>query len=760
LLLVLAAALLPAFMVGARNYQVRQNEINAAVQRLALSARSFASALEAKVQGTTQLLFGLSRVHDLNAHNKVDCSAFLSEVLDKQPQYTGILTVDSDGSLFCDSLRSGRVLDLRDRSYFKRALLTTDSVVLEAVFGRLTQMAVLQIAYPVRNDFKVLEYILLASFHLGNFVNEHSANHRPGEEYLLVDATGTVMAWSESARRPDLLGTSIAGSDLFRFITKNAGDTGELPGLEGEILVWAVSESTLVQQAGLYVLVGRSKTELAALANQRLVEDLVTLAALTLVLLIGVWLVAEIGIRSQIGRIAAMATRLGAGNLTARISPPYPSGELGSLMSVLNNSAASMERDRINIENLNQKLSQSLAEAENQYTKTRKLEGELRQSQKMEALGQLTGGLAHDYNNLLTVILGNAELLMESLEDQPKLFPLAKATVNAADRSAVLTQRLLAFGRRQNLSPEPTDINQLLNGMLDLIRVTVGESIQIDLALCEAPWTVKVDRGQLETAILNLAVNARDAMGPAGILRIETAKASFDVDAVSISPELRVGNFMTLTLIDNGAGMSAATSARAFEPFFTTKDVGKGTGLGLSMVYGFVKQSGGHIGVYSEPGLGTSIKLYFPPVDQEAVRYTPSQEADNDLLGGTETILLVEDDPLVRVNTERQLASLGYVVVTAPDGKEALQQFEEGFRPDLLLTDVIMSGGMNGRELADRLRQSNGELRVLFMSGYPAGVLADSTGIIVEGTQFLGKPFRRGQLAKAVREALDLVAAN
>jgi PAS domain S-box-containing protein len=384
-----------------------------------------------------------------------------------------------------------------------------------------------------------------------------------------------------------------------------------------------------------------------------------------------------------------------------------------------------------------------------------KLEQKLRQSQKMEAIGQLTGGLAHDYNNLLTVILGNAELLTESLQDQPALLPLAQATVDAADRSAVLTQRLLAFGRRQALDARPTDLNQLLAGMMDLVRVTAGEQIQIDLLLGTDPWTVKVDRGQLETAMLNLVANARDAMQKAGTLRIETGRASFDEEAASISPEIRAGNFTMLAVSDTGSGMSPETLSRVFEPFFTTKETGKGTGLGLSMVYGFVKQSGGHISIYSEPGVGTSVKLYFPPVDIEAAHEVEQESTCDELPSGSESVLLVEDEPLVRANTERQLVLLGYNVVTASNGREAVALFENGFRPNLLLSDVIMAGGMNGRELAERLREQYPALRVLYMSGYTSGVLADGDGGIPEGVNFIGKPFRRSQLARAVREALD-----
>jgi len=393
-------------------------------------------------------------------------------------------------------------------------------------------------------------------------------------------------------------------------------------------------------------------------------------------------------------------------------------------------------------------------------TDRHKLEEELRQSQKMEAIGQLTGGLAHDYNNLLTVILGNAELLAEALRGNEDLLPLAQATVDAAERSAALTQRLLAFGRRQALEAQSTDLNFLVQDMKDLVRLTIGEQIELDLALADDPWIVRVDRSQLETAILNLVVNARDAMRDSGRLRIETSRASFDEEAASISPEIKSGNFMMLAVSDSGSGMSPETLSRVFEPFFTTKDVGKGTGLGLSMVYGFVKQSGGYISIYSEPGVGTSVKLYFPPAQEAGAEHERDEVSYDELPTGSESVLLVEDEPLVRANTERQLVLLGYTVVSAANGNEALQIFDSGFRPDLLLSDVIIAGGMNGRELAERLRGKAPGLSVLFMSGYTSGVLAKGEGGIPEGTSFIGKPFRRKELAIAVREALDVTATQ
>ncbi len=395
-------------------------------------------------------------------------------------------------------------------------------------------------------------------------------------------------------------------------------------------------------------------------------------------------------------------------------------------------------------------------------TERTKLEAELRQSQKMEAIGQLTGGLAHDYNNLLTVILGNAELLAEELRGNEKLYPLAQAALDAANRSAVLTQRLLAFGRRQALDSKPVDLNEIVRDMSDLIRLTIGENISVELSLDETPFIVSIDRNQLETALLNLVVNARDAMASAGVLRIETARASYDEETVSMVPQMGAGQYVELTVSDTGCGMDAETLLRVFEPFFTTKEIGKGTGLGLSMVYGFVKQSGGHVSIQSEPGRGTTVKLSFPSSDREIAFAEPVEDGSSPTLQSTgESILLVEDDPLVRDNTERQLIAMGYRVVVAGSGREALRKFKAGFRPDLLLTDVILGGEMNGKELAERLLKIEPRLAVLYMSGYTSGILSNSSDRqAFQAAHFIGKPFRRAQLAEAIMNALHSKLAD
>ena len=390
-------------------------------------------------------------------------------------------------------------------------------------------------------------------------------------------------------------------------------------------------------------------------------------------------------------------------------------------------------------------------------TDQKRAESELAQSQRMEALGQLTGGIAHDFNNLLTAILLNADVLTSVLDD--RLRPLAEAVRMAAERGADLTRRLLAFGRRQLLEPRPTDVRELLAGMEPLMHRTLGAPIEIESRHAANLWFATVDPSQLENAVLNLAFNARDAMPEGGRLAIETANVEFDHEQAEAFPGSKAGQYVMIAVGDTGCGMSPDVVARAFEPFFTTKDVGKGTGLGLSMVYGFVTQSGGHARIYSEVGIGTVVRLYLPRsmTAPEVADAPPASPAE--LPTGKETILFVEDDPMVRQHTGRQIVGLGYAIMMAENASEAITLVDDGYVPDLLFTDVVMPGGMNGRQLALKLRERWPELRVLYTSGYAHGQLTID-GESVPSKYVLGKPYRRADLAAKLREVLDEPAGN
>lgn len=328
LLLVLGTALLPAILVGWRYYQDRGRDIDVAISGLAATARTIATSLDTRIQGTSQLHVGLSRARDLTGPDKAACSGFLSAVLAENPQYTGLLTIDPNGRLFCDSLQTGRMLDLRDRNYFKRAVSVPGTISIEPAFGRLTGSAVLQIAYPAHDELRRLQFVLLASLNLTKFMKEQTEHLPSGVEVLLADHSGTVLTWSAGPARAGKPGTSIANSALFRVAA--AGGSKELVNAQGETQVWSSSDTLAVGGVSLHVMVGRSKSELVDAPNRRLAEDMTILGVASLLLFAGVWLLAEIGIRVQISRIATMAGRLGAGDLTARVLPPYPKGELGT----------------------------------------------------------------------------------------------------------------------------------------------------------------------------------------------------------------------------------------------------------------------------------------------------------------------------------------------------------------------------------------------------------------------------------------------
>lgn len=386
-------------------------------------------------------------------------------------------------------------------------------------------------------------------------------------------------------------------------------------------------------------------------------------------------------------------------------------------------------------------------------TEQHDLERRLQHAQRLEAIGQLTGGVAHDFNNLLTVILGNAEALTDALTDRQQLQVMADMTAKAAERGAELTNRLLAFARRQPLKPRRVDVNRLLQDSEGLLRRTISEDVEIEVVRGAGLWPAELDAGQLEVALINLVLNASDALPGGGRITIETANSQISDDYARGHDDVAPGQYVLVSVSDDGIGMDAETAARAIDPFFTTKDIGKGSGLGLSMVFGFVKQSNGHLTIYSEPGEGTSIKLYFPRAGAaaDAAQAIPGHEA---VPGGTEHILIAEDDDLVRSHLAAQLTSLGYRVTEAPDGPTALIRLADLDDVAMLLSDIVMPGGLNGRDLAERATAMRPGLKVLYTSGYADNAIVHQ-GRLDPGIDLLSKPYRRKNLAQKVRLVLD-----
>ncbi|HEY4986642.1 MAG TPA: PAS domain S-box protein [Bradyrhizobium sp.] len=391
-------------------------------------------------------------------------------------------------------------------------------------------------------------------------------------------------------------------------------------------------------------------------------------------------------------------------------------------------------------------------------TDRKRTEELLVQAQKMETVGQLSAGIAHDFNNLLTVIVGNAEYLADKLEPRQILRRLAEDIGRAGERGAELTGRLLAFSRRQTLLPVEIDCNGLLDSMHKLLRRTLPANIDIGTDFEPGLRPAYADAAQLESAILNLALNARDAMASGGRLSVATANVSLDGQYHWLHPEVCPGEYVLIAITDNGEGMPQTVLDHVFEPFFTTKDVGKGkgSGLGLSMVYGFIKQSNGHVSIYSEPGFGTTVRMYLPAVLATALNVPPLRRAEVDEEpGGKESVLVVEDDPFVRSHAITSLESLGYRVTAAVDGNDALQKLGTDIPIDVLFTDIIMPGGFNGWELAERARQERPELRVLLTSGYALETLTTQQRLR-DWSAVLTKPYRKVELARRLREVLTM----
>ncbi|WP_428485509.1 CHASE3 domain-containing protein [Rhodopila sp.] len=391
-------------------------------------------------------------------------------------------------------------------------------------------------------------------------------------------------------------------------------------------------------------------------------------------------------------------------------------------------------------------------------TKRAQAEAVLREAQKMQAIGQLTGGIAHDFNNLLTVILGNLELARTKLDSEHPLQIRIERAVWAAQRGATLTSQLLAFARKQPLAPAPVDLTATVPDMVPLLRRTLGEHIDVRYVETAGLWPAMADAAQLENVVLNLALNARDAMPGGGRLTIELANKVLDDTYARHHAEVTPGDYAMLAVSDTGHGMTPDVLACAFEPFFTTKPDGKGTGLGLAMVFGFIKQSQGHVNIYSEPGEGTTVRLYLPRAVGAVMTAAQRNEAPIDLPRSSATVLVVEDEPAVREIAVAILSDLGYHVLEAADGEEGLRVFgAHASEVNLLLTDVVLPGKVRGREIAERIAAIRPEVKVLFMSGYTENSIVHH-GRLDDGVQLIGKPFKREQLARKVAEVLGLSA--
>lgn len=416
---------------------------------------------------------------------------------------------------------------------------------------------------------------------------------------------------------------------------------------------------------------------------------------------------------------------------------------------------------RLNAE-LEARVAERTAALTNEMAERTAAEAQLRQMQRMESIGQLTGGIAHDFNNMLAIVIGSLDLARRRLSgaEHPQVTQFLSNAREGAQRAAVLTARLLAFSRQQPLAPQLLDPNKLVGGMSELLRRTLGENIHVETVLAGGLWRTFADPAQLESAIINLAINARDAMPTGGKLTIETANSDLDERYARAHAELEPGQYVLISVSDTGTGMAPEVVERAFDPFYTTKGAGQGTGLGLSQVFGFVKQSGGHVKIYSEIGRGTTVKVYLPRhLGAAGTTLADAAEEAALPLGTPDTIVLVvEDEEPVRHMTVDALRELGYTVVQASDGKEALQHLQLQPRVDVMFTDIVMPD-MTGRELVDQARKSRPDLKVLYTTGYTRNAVVHN-GVLDRDVAFLPKPFTLEQLAAKIRDVLAQAGAD
>jgi signal transduction histidine kinase len=717
LFVLVAAAMLPAIAIQAYNEIDLRRTRKVEVQDEALGLAKLAAAEQQQiVQGVRQALIALSELPAIKAKDVQGCNAYLSRIKQRYPEFIAFFVVDMNGNTFCDSTREHKPSTAAGRAYFASAVKTGKFTVGEFAIGRVTGRNCLHFALPFYDDEDRMGGVVIAALSLDWLANYIANKGVPeGSALAITDRNGISLA-----RYPDnglFVGKKLpSGKDPLHY-NGTVADIVNIDGVRRIVGFSAVGGDLLVG-------FGLDRAQTFTRIEHRTQRDVffIVMSAL-LVLILTAW-GARRFIQRPFAQLVDAANRWRLGEFGRRVDIPGNS-EIAGVAKAFNAMADALKHRE-----------HELSEAREQF----------HQSQKMESVGQLTGGVAHDFNNLITVVSANLELI-EAGDDIGKAKRFAAAARRAVDRGTKLTAQLLAFSRRQVLNPKPVNANQLVSEFQGLIRKAVGEACHVKVQTQEELWLCHVDPSLLETALLNLALNARDAMPNGGVLEIEMKNFVVNEGAV---PGCSPGSYVSLSVRDTGSGMSAEVLDRVFEPFFTTKEVGKGTGLGLSMVYGFVRQSGGHITIESALGKGTTIALYLPKATQKPdieMEDVQSQEFP----AGSERILVVEDNDDLLDLTSAMLTKSGYQVRCARNGTEALRMLQsEEF--DLVLSDIVMPNGINGIEVTREARRLNKRIKVLLASGYAGDVLERHQA--VGEFPIIDKPFRMSDLAARLRSIL------
>jgi signal transduction histidine kinase/ActR/RegA family two-component response regulator len=699
-------------------------------------------------EGTRQLLIAFSEAAAVRAGDWDGCNETAKRVRAQLDGYVNIGIANSNGRIVCAGIEGLSGAELRDNSLRHRIAADTSLAIGNYQIGRVTGRKILLYGIPWRDEQGGMRGFIWAALDL-DWLARHFADRfaSPDTTLLIADRAGTILA-----RLPDP-GTWVGrpiGEAYAPLLEGRANGVTEAVGLDGEERIIGYSPVD-AEPRGLYVGVELAKAPLFQRIDAASRQKALLVSLAWALALFAAWLGGDVFIRKPINQLLVAARRWQAGDYGARTGLAESRSELGKLGGAFDDMAEAVEgreRDRHTAESalaclnaeLERRVKQEVAERE-------KAQAQLLQAQKIEAVGQLTSGVAHDFNNLLAAVLGNLELLRARIAD-PRAVQLLDGAARAASRGAKLTEQLLAFSRHHHLEPTPFDADELIDGMSELLARTLGPSISVQRSLPSGLWPALADASQIEVALLNLAINARDAMPLGGSLLIETANLPADHPRL---PRVLAGDFVMIAVSDNGTGMTQEVKAKAFEPFFTTKEVGKGTGLGLSMVYGVARQSGGAAAIESEPGKGTTVAMYLPRAGARPALRPGEAAAEPQAAprrGGR--VLVLDDDLDVREVTVAALGELGVEVTAVASGQAALDLIDRGAPVDLMIVDYAMPG-MNGAEVIARTRGLRPQLPIMLITGFAeAGLAAD----LPEDVQLLRKPFRVSELLARVGSGL------
>jgi signal transduction histidine kinase/ActR/RegA family two-component response regulator len=695
------------------------------------------------IEGAHQLLTALSEAPAVRSGDAPACSAFLGDLSGAYKQYASFMSIDLTGRSVCVGRGGTPGGFFGDRPYFKLALANREFVLGEYDVDPALRRKVIYLAQPYYGPEGKIAGVVTAGLSLDWLNGELARDPLPPKATVsAVDREGTIIARYPGQDR--FVGTKIPGQSHSYMLSGGEG-VQEALGFDGIARIYSYAPLP-DGPPGLTLSVGLDKSEVLKGIETENRRDILVIAGSSILALLLAGIGARMFISRPIKTLLDTAEHWRQGDLNVRVPCPETRSEFGRLGSAFNDMAVAVANREQELERRVQERTEALKQA---MEARHAAEAALLESRKMETVGRLTGGVAHDFNNILAAVVGNIELACARLGPSDAKLPWLNAAIQSANRGAALVQQLLAFARRQNLRPQAVDLNRHIGSSLDMLQRLLRSDVRVQAKLAPGAWLVRVDPSQLEAALLNLAINARDAMPHGGTLRLETANATLAGDTGGLGLN---GDFVAITVTDTGTGIPPDVLEKVFEPFFTTKAIGAGSGLGLSMVQGFAQQSSGAVSIDSQVGRGTTVTLYLPRTFEAL---SPAQGEAEDAIESVGTILLVDDDPEVRSVTGQLLEMSGFAVIVAGNASEAMACFEQaGGGIDLLVTDLVLADGPNGIALASAIREQRPDLPVLLITGYSDALL---TGLRTEGMDVLTKPFAHKVLMRSVRRVMRSV---